>query len=77
VVVEPNDNFFYEDGIANEGHLVSVCASIVTIQRESDIIGLVHYTAYEYMSTAFWDFSKVVLRLWIASYFGLETLVGY
>ncbi|KAH0538579.1 hypothetical protein FGG08_004829 [Glutinoglossum americanum] len=48
LAVEPNDTCLGEDGLTDEAILVSVCAGIVTIQRESGTIGLVHYTTQEY-----------------------------
>src|SRR5579862_4271607 len=48
LAVEPEDADFDEDAAPYEGVLVSVCAGLVTIDRESNIIRLVHYTTQEY-----------------------------
>ena len=48
VAVEPDDSQFDEDGIPEISLILSVCAGIATI-RENGTIGLVHYTAQEYL----------------------------
>ena len=48
VAVEPGDVHFDEDGIPEISLVLSVCAGIVTI-RENGTMGLVHYTAQEYL----------------------------
>ena len=48
VAVEPNDAYFDEDGIPEISLVLSVCAGIVTV-RENGTMGLVHYTAQEYL----------------------------
>lgn len=48
LAVEPGDTFLDEDNIPNEEVLVSVCAGIILVQRESDTLSLVHYTTQEY-----------------------------
>ena len=49
LAVEPGDTFLDDDNITSEDHLVSVCAGIVHVQREGGEVGLVHYTAQEYL----------------------------
>lgn len=48
LAVELEDLCFEEGGIPEEDFLVSVCAGLVTIDPESRIIRLVHYTTQEY-----------------------------
>ena len=48
VAVEPGDTQFEEDGIPEISLILSVCAGIVTV-RENGTMGLVHYTAQEYL----------------------------
>ena len=48
LAVEPGNVNFDEDALPDEDVLVSVCAGLVTIDQESKIIRLVHYTAQEY-----------------------------
>jgi ankyrin repeat domain-containing protein 50 len=48
LAVRPSDHALDEDGILEEERLLSVCAGLVTIQRESQTIILVHHTAQEY-----------------------------
>src|SRR5271170_1455105 len=52
LAVDPGDAKLDEDGLPDalpdEDLLVSTCAGLVTIDRESNIIRLVHYTAQEY-----------------------------
>ena len=48
VAVEPSDTHFDEDGIPEISLVLSVCAGIVTV-RENGTMGLVHYTAQEYL----------------------------
>ncbi len=48
VAVEPGDSQFDDDGIPDISLVLSVCAGIVTV-RENNIMGLVHYTAQEYL----------------------------
>lgn len=49
LAVEPDDTFLDEDSIVDEELLISVCTGIITVQYESDIVGLVHYTAQQYL----------------------------
>ena len=48
IAVEPGDSDFDADGLIDEDVIVSVCAGLVTIQQESNTIGMVHYTTQEY-----------------------------
>jgi hypothetical protein len=48
LAVEPEDTDIDEEALPNQDLLVSVCAGLVTIDGESNIIRLVHYTAQEY-----------------------------
>jgi hypothetical protein len=48
LAVRPGDHDLDEDGFSEEERLLSVCAGIVTIQREGQTIILVHHTAQEY-----------------------------
>ena len=48
MAVEPGDSQFDEDGIPEISLVLSVCAGIVTV-RENNVMGLVHYTAQEYL----------------------------
>ncbi len=43
---------FDEDGVCSEEDLVSLCAGLVTVDRKSEIIRLVHHTAQEYFDRA-------------------------
>ena len=49
LAVEPNDTSLDEDSIVDEDLLVSVCTGIITVQHESGVVGLVHYTAQQYL----------------------------
>ena len=55
LAVEPGDAQFDEDGIPDISLVLSVCAGIVTV-RENNIMGLVHYTAQEYLERRWMDF---------------------
>ncbi|BCR91451.1 uncharacterized protein ACHE_70294S [Aspergillus chevalieri] len=46
--VEENTSEFDSDNIVDVGLMVSVCAGLVIVDKESDIIRLVHYTTQEY-----------------------------
>ncbi|CAD6563814.1 MAG: hypothetical protein ASARMPREDX12_000073 [Alectoria sarmentosa] len=48
LAVESGDSQFDEDGIPDIGLVLSVCAGIVEV-RENNTMGLVHYTAQEYL----------------------------
>ncbi|KAL8666230.1 MAG: hypothetical protein Q9168_007531 [Polycauliona sp. 1 TL-2023] len=48
VAIEPGDTSFDEDGLLDENLVESICAGLLTIQ-ENDTVGLVHYTAQEYL----------------------------
>jgi ankyrin repeat protein len=48
LAVEPEDTEMDEEALPEEDPLVSVCAGLVTIDRESNVIRLVHYTTQEY-----------------------------
>jgi ankyrin repeat protein len=48
LAVEPGDVDIDEDALPDEDILVSVCAGLVTLDKQSKIIRLVHYTTQEY-----------------------------
>ena len=48
IAVEPGDSDFDADGLIEEDVIVSVCAGLVTVQQESNTVGMVHYTTQEY-----------------------------
>jgi AraC-like DNA-binding protein len=48
LAVEMNESELDEDNLPDIEDMVSVCAGLVTIDQQSDIIRLVHYTAQEY-----------------------------
>ncbi len=55
LAVEPGDSQFDEDGIPDIDLVLSVCAGIVEV-RENNTMGLVHYTAQEYLNRRSVDF---------------------
>ncbi|RYP13640.1 hypothetical protein DL767_010650 [Monosporascus sp. MG133] len=48
LAVEPGEDELDQDNIPDVEDIVSVCAGLVTVDRESNIIRLVHYTTQEY-----------------------------
>jgi hypothetical protein len=48
LAVEPDDKAIDEKALVDETLRISVCAGIVTIDEESNVIRLVHYTTEEY-----------------------------
>ena len=48
LAVEPGDTELGKDNLADVEDIVSVCAGLVTVDEESHIIRLVHYTTQEY-----------------------------
>jgi hypothetical protein len=48
LAIEPGIEDFDKDALLDEDVLVSIYASLVTIDQESNIIHLVHYTTQEY-----------------------------
>ncbi|KAK0726051.1 ankyrin repeat-containing domain protein [Lasiosphaeris hirsuta] len=55
LAVEPGDTAPDEEGMSEEDIVISICAGLVTVDRESSVVRLVHYTAQEYFETAFAD----------------------
>ncbi|BCR83240.1 ankyrin repeat domain-containing protein [Aspergillus chevalieri] len=53
--VEENTSEFDRDNIADIRLIVSVCAGLVIVDKESDIIRLVHYTTQEYFERT-WEY---------------------
>lgn len=51
LAVEPGQSSFDFDNLLDVQDIVAVCAGLVAIDEDSDIIRLVHYTAYEYFWT--------------------------
>jgi len=49
LAIEPDDSDLDEDALPDEDLLTSVCAGLVIINRESNAVCLVHYTAQEYL----------------------------
>ena len=50
LAVEPSDTSLDTDGVSDSSLVLSVCAGIVMFEPESRIVGLVHYTAQEYLA---------------------------
>ena len=50
IAIEPGDISLDTDGVSDSSLVLSVCAGIVTFEPESRIVGLVHYTAQEYLA---------------------------
>ncbi|KAI0885923.1 uncharacterized protein GGS22DRAFT_188212 [Annulohypoxylon maeteangense] len=48
LAIEQGDNYLDQDGIPSRDLLVSVCAGLVIINKNSNTISLVHYTTQEY-----------------------------
>jgi hypothetical protein len=48
LAVEPDEPELDEDNLSDIEELVSVCAGLVTVDQESGIVRLVHYTTQEY-----------------------------
>ncbi|KAL8993426.1 MAG: hypothetical protein Q9169_006358 [Polycauliona sp. 2 TL-2023] len=48
VAIEPHDTSFDEEGLLDQNLVESICAGLLTIQV-NDTVGLVHYTAQEYL----------------------------
>ena len=55
LALEPEDTFLDEDALPDEGLLISLCAGLVAIDKESDIIRLVHHTTQEYFERSRMD----------------------
>ena len=49
LAVEPGEPELDEENLSDIEELVSVCAGLVTVDQESDIVRLVHYTTQEYL----------------------------
>lgn len=77
LAVEVDETTLDPDNIPDLGDIVSVCAGLVIIDEESDIIRLVHYTTQEYFSrfakrwfpTAELDIGRVCLAYQLLDYF--------
>ena len=50
LAIESGDTSLDTDGVSDSSLVLSVCAGIVTFEPESRIVGLVHYTAQEYLA---------------------------
>ncbi|RYP66703.1 hypothetical protein DL771_007636 [Monosporascus sp. 5C6A] len=48
LAIEPGDNALNDDNVYDVEDVISVCAGLVTVDEESSIIRLVHYTTQEY-----------------------------
>ena len=53
LAIEPGDNELEPDAVYNIDDILSVCAGLVTVDKQSDVVRLVHYTTQEYLSTRF------------------------
>jgi ankyrin repeat protein len=48
LAVEPGDSELNEDNIPDAEDILSVCCGLVTVDKESQVVRLIHYTAQEY-----------------------------
>lgn len=48
LAVEPEESHFDEDNIPDLADIISVCAGLVTVDQESEVIRLVHHTTQDY-----------------------------
>ena len=51
LAVEPGERQLNEDNIPDIEDIISVCAGLVTVDEESNVIRLVHYTTQEYFES--------------------------
>ncbi len=78
LAIEPGDEEFDQDNLPEVEDMVSVCAGLITVEDQSGIIRLVHYTTQEYFERtqqrwfpdAEFDISETC-----ATYLSLEDLV--
>lgn len=49
LAVEPHANSVDEDAIMATDEILNLCAGLITKDHESEVVRLVHYTAYEYL----------------------------
>jgi hypothetical protein len=47
--IEPSDSELDKENLENIGRIVTTCAGLVTVDEESGIVRLVHYTTQEYL----------------------------
>ena len=74
VAVEPGDTSFDEEGLPDEDLVESTCAGMLTVQ-EDETVGLVHYTAQEYLerhSTSLFPGAHAVILRTCLTYLSFE-----
>jgi hypothetical protein len=49
LAVEPGDTEIDEENMLEAKQLLNICAGLVTIDEQSDIVRFIHYTAQEYL----------------------------
>lgn len=71
VAIQPGMMTLEDGDLTDEDDLISVCAGIVTIDRESGIVRLVHYTTQEYLEIHLKE-QKVEVVRGCLTYLGLD-----
>src|SRR5579859_4802100 len=75
VAIKPGMTTLDDGDLTDEDDLISVCAGIVTIDRESGIVRLVHYTTQKYLEKHFME-QKVEVARGCLTYLGLDVFRG-
>ena len=76
LAVEPGDEELDQDNIPDIEDIVSVCAGLVTVDEESNIVRLVHYTTQEYFERIREDWNPAAqqeIALTCLNYLSLNT----
>jgi hypothetical protein len=80
LAIEPGDTDVDEEALPEEDLLVSVCAGLVTLDRESNIIRLVHHTTQEYFERIcmgqFPD-AQISITITCLTYVSFDILAGH
>jgi hypothetical protein len=71
VAITPGMKTIDDGDLTDVDDLISLCAGIVTVDRESDIVRLVHYTTYDYLGKQLMN-EKVDIARDCLTYLGLE-----
>ena|SRR5438270_9737478 len=71
IAIKPNATTLEDGDLTDVEDLVSVCAGIVTIDRESGIVRLVHYTTQRYLEERL-GYPKIDIARCCLNYLGLE-----
>lgn len=80
LAVEIDESMLDEDNLSEIRNMVSACAGLVTVDEESDVIRLVHYTTQEYFrrnQKRWFPKAQIDITMTCVTYLSFDAITGF